>query len=471
MGIFSRMGMVNKGLRYKLLLAFCLMSIIPLLACVYVIVNYLFPQIESLTTVSMVVVTAVFISILGLFLARSLVDPVVEMAIAAKMIASGQYDRSMNIATDDEIGNLALSINTMTQKIRSNLDELKTYGQKMREINFDVHRKVLALSSLLQIGDLISSGSIQLDSLLEMTVEKIGMLFESGFSALYMAKNDESDFLLKVEFGQGAEKVRDISIKRKGPGLLEGAISGHTVLSVDSATKPSKEMEFFRKSYGVNNMLAIPIYSGRRNFGLLIVGNADQDYKYKSEDVELIKVFAKQVTIAIESDMLNKKAEDLAIKDELTDLYNKSFILNRLGEEIKRAVFYQRPCSFIVFGIDDFTTFRATHGELVTEEVLKRIAKLVKDNIIPVGKAARIAGDEFAVLLPEKNKKEAFTIADDIRKKIESSIFTKPGTPSLTVSVGLSENPLDGATADELFKKAATLLGQARSSGRNKVLM
>ena len=99
------------------------------------------------------------------------------------------------------------------------------------------------------------------------------------------------------------------------------------------------------------------------------------------------------------------------------------------------------------------------------------MAKVIKDNMIPVGKAARIEGDQFAVLLPEKNKRESFTIAEEIRKKIEAVNFLRSGNASLTVSVGVSENPLDGATGEELFKKAMALLQEARVSGKNKVAM
>ncbi|MFA6321782.1 MAG: GAF domain-containing protein, partial [Candidatus Omnitrophota bacterium] len=360
MGIFRKTASSNKGLRYKLLLAFSLMSIIPLLACTYIITQYVFPQIDSLTVVSIVVFIAILIALLGLFMARSLVDPVIGMAIEANMIANGQYDRSLSVPSDDEVGELASSINTMTQKIKTNLDELKSYGQKMKEINTDVHKKVLALSSLLQIGDVISSGSIKLDPVLELAVEKAAMVFDSSFGIFYLAKDEEADFISKVDYGQGSDILREVKVRRKGQGLLEKAVEGRAVLVIDSMTKSSRDVDGFKEMYDIKNILAIPIYSGRKNFGLLLIGNSLDDYKFKSEDVELVKVFAKQITIAIESDILNKKTEELAIKDDLTDLYNKNFILNRLGEEIKRAIFYQRPCSFVIFGIDGFASFRST---------------------------------------------------------------------------------------------------------------
>lgn len=469
MGIFKRLAMVNKGLRYKLMVAFSLMSIIPLLACVYIISIYIFPQLETFASVSGIILVSIIIAILGLVLAKGLVDPVIDMAIEARIIASGEFNRQIPVEGDDEIGHLGQSINSMTQKIKTNLDELKSYGQRMREINVDIHKKVLALSSLLQIGDILSSGSVKLDPLLDMVVEKASMIFDDCYGALYMAKDAGGDLIAKTSFNADNERVNDIVIKRSGGAILEKALQDQSVLMIDKTSKMSKEIENLRSTYKLKNIVAMPMYSGKRALGLLLIGNRLDNFQFKSDDIDLIKVFAKQATIAIESDILNKKTEELAIKDDLTGLYNKTFILNRLEEEIKRAIFYQRPCSFIVFNIDNFKKFMEGHGELAAEEALRKIARLIKENTSPVGKAARIGGNEFAILLPEKNKKETTLIAEEIRKKIGATNLLKEGTASLTVSGGVSENPIDGATAEEIFKKAVNAVNEAKSSGKNKV--
>lgn len=469
MGIFKRLTLVNKGLRYKLMVAFSLMSIIPLLACMYIISVYLFPQLQSYLDVSGIVLISIIIAILGLVLAKGLVDPVIDMAIEAKIIANGEFDRRVPVATDDEIGNLGQSINLMTQKIKTNLDELKNYGQKMREINVDIHKKVLALSSLLQIGDILSSGSIKLDPLLDMAVEKASMVFDGGYGVLYMSKDEGGDLIAKTTFNLDTEKLDDMIIKRSGDGIIDKAVQNRLTLMIDKTTKMTKDLENLTSRRNLKNIVAIPIHSGKKALGVLLIGNRVENFQFRTDDVDLVKVFAKQIAIAIESDILNKKTEELAIKDDLTDLYNKTFILNRLEEEIKRAIFYQRPCSFIIFNIDGFKKFIETHGELVAEEALRRVAKLIKENTNPVGKAARVGGNEFAMLLPEKNKKEATQIAEDIRKKIESTNLLREGTANVTVSAGVSENPIDGATADELFKKAIDAVKRAKTSGKNCV--
>jgi len=471
MGILQGFTIVNKGLRYKLMLAFSLMSIIPILACFYIISTNIMPHLDDLASVSIVIIISLLVAILGLVLAKGLVDPVIKMASSAKVIASGEYDQKIVVSSEDEIGHLGSSINVMTQKIRSNLDELKGYGQRMKDINADIHKKVLGLSSLLQIGDVIAAGNVQLDSLMDLAVEKVSMVFEGGFAALYMPRQDGSELILKSSANLDNELMSDLGvIKIKDYLFLTRALENRAKTIVDKATKMNKEIENFIDLYNARNIVVVPIISGKRNWGVLIVGTKVEDFRFKNDDLELIDVFTKQMAIAIESDILNKKTEELSIKDDLTDLYNKNFILSRLDEEIKRAVFYQRPCSFVLFNVDNFKDFREVYGELASEEALKRLAKLLKDNMIPVGKAARVSVDEFAMLLPEKNKKEASYIAEDIRKKIESVSLLREAKAKLTISGGVSENPIDGATGQELYKRAVEAVKEAKAAGKNRVV-
>lgn len=454
MDFFNKLTVINKGLRYKLMIAFCLMSIIPLLACVYVINAYLFPQLDNPLTVSVIILASIIISLLGLYLAKSLIEPVIDMAIEAKLISGGDYDRKINAPFEDEVGNLADSINFMTQKIRTNMDEIKSYGRKMGEVNQEIQKKVLALSSLLEIGDIIAAGSSQLDALLEIAVEKASTVFDNGFGMLYMPKEEGGDFTAKTSYGIEKENLASLVIRKEGQGILEKAVADRSVIVMDKSVKPSKDLANFKAVSNVTNAVIIPLYSNKKRLGLFIVGNRTDDFKYKNEDTDMIRVFAKQIAIAIESDILSRKTSELSIMDDLTNLYNKRFILNRLEEEIKRAIFYQRPCSFIVFSLDQFDLFRQSHGELAAEEALRRLSKAIRENMIPIGKAARISGFEFAILLPEKNKKEAAYHAEEMKKIIEATNLLRDGKATVKVTIGVSENPIDGATSDELFKKA-----------------
>jgi diguanylate cyclase (GGDEF)-like protein len=466
----KKMSLAPKGLRYKLAIAFSLMSIIPLLSCGYIIFSYIFTASGDFLNTSIIVIISIIIAGLGLILAKGLVDPVIDMAIEAKIIANGEFGREISVSSKDEIGILGESINSMTQKIRLNLDELKSFGQRTKELNIEIHKKVLALSGLLQIGDLISTESAKLDAVLELSVQKVAMILDGGFCVLYlMPKEDSEQFLPKAYSNVQNESLLEIVIK-KGEALLGRIIKDRALMIIDKGTKVMHEIEEFKSSHNIKNMAASPIYSGKKDFGLLLVGNGQDNFRFNTDDIDLINIFTKQITIAIENDIWIKKSEELSIKDDLTDLYSKNYILTRLDEEIRRAIFYQRPCSFIVLNIDNFKSLREAKGELVAEDVIRKVAKVIRDNMTPVGKAARISGDGFALLLPEKNKREAANIAEDLRKKIEAANFSREEKLAITVSGGVSENPIDGSTQGELFKKAIESLGSAKSLGKNRVV-
>ncbi len=88
-----------------------------------------------------------------------------------------------------------------------------------------------------------------------------------------------------------------------------------------------------------------------------------------------------------------------------------------------------------------------------------------------IDRVARTANNEFAIVLPEKNKRQAKFISEEVRKKVEASFREeRDENKKLTVSGGVSENPLDGVTAEELVIKAREALGQAKSLGKNRIL-
>ena len=205
---------------------------------------------------------------------------------------------------------------------------------------------------------------------------------------------------------------------------------------------------------------------------VLGIGNTKEESLYNKDDLELLDIFAKQVAIAIENDLLLHRIEKLEIKDTLTGLYNEAFIHTRLQEEIKRAIIYQRPCAFILFNVDNFQKFHQNFGSLQAESTLKKIATLIKESVTDIDRVARSGDNEFAVVLPEKNKRQAQEIAENIRKKIEI-IFSgeSDANKKLTISGGVSENPLDGIEATELINKAKELLGLAKTQGGNRIIV
>ena len=454
-----------------------MMSIIPLAICVYLAYNFIyFPFRQPINdvdfttkNVSFVIGITIFIALLGYKIIRDIVSPIVDMAVKAKEIANGNLSRSIDIKGEDEIGELGTTLNILTRRIRENMDELRSYGERTREINVEINKKVLIMSSLLQVSNLISQGA-PLDEIVKIVIDKISQAGEDS-SAFLMLTEDKDTLAMKYS-GNLNESLKSLRIK-KGVGLLGKLVSENKVSSIDRRMRITSDIEEFLKLFGVKNCLLCPVVAHGLGFGVVGLCNIQADYEFKEDDVELVKLFGKQIAIAVENELLTTKAKELAIKDELTGLYNEKFVMARLEEEIKRAVLYQRPCSLLIFNIDDLNLYRQINGELSAEETIKKIGKIIESNLTEVDKVGRLSGDTFAVILPEKNKKQANTTAEALKQRVESfGIAGGKGYPRnfVTVSGGVSENPIDGVTTEDLINKATSALNEAKSRGKNTVV-
>lgn len=463
------LSLASRGLKYKLKISFYLMSILPLLVCLYFASEYIFPRMGVRLEVILAISISVIIAVIGYFVIKEIFDRILAVTSEAKLIAAGDLERTVDIERPDEVGDLGEALNQLTRRIRGNIDEIKSYGEKTTQINLEIQRRVIVLSSLLQISTFISQGS-EIDEVLRVIVDKAQLLAGSEMAYLLLREDEGESFRIKEVGGIGAEYLLRVRIDPKGP-LFDKVINFNKPLVVDKENKlPVNAANFFSETFRLKNTLVLPVYLKGKVIGILGVGNSQEEFCYKKEDLELLDIFAKQTAIAIENDILIRRAGELEVKDALTGLYNQAFLHSRLQEEIKRAVIYQRPCALILIDIDNFQQYKQNFGAITAEGALKRIASLVRSAASEIDRVARTGEDEFAILLPEKNKRQAKELAEDIRKKIEYSYNEETDSAKkITVSAGVSENPVDGVDAGVLFKKAVDLVNSAKKQGKNRI--
>jgi len=462
--------LIPQGIKYKLKIAFSLMSVLPLLVCIYLASSYIFPNVGLKLDILATIIDCVFIALIGFFVVKQIFDRVQSVSTEAKLIAAGDLARQVEISSEDEVGYLGEALNQLTNRIRSNMEELSSYSKKTTEINIAIQKRVLVLSSLLQISSLISQG-LSLEEIFKITTEKSRLLADSDIAYLLFRPEGAHEFLMKAADGANANSLWQIKIDVEDR-IFNKLIKFNRPLLIDKENPLPKDAALaIYEKFGVKNTLALPVYLKGKVMVIAGIGNNRDLFSYQKDDIELLDVFTKQTAIAVENDILMQRVEQLEIKDTLTGLYNKAFITNNLQEEIKRAITYQRPCAFVLMDIDDFQRFHKSFGSLEAESTLKKIALLIKNSVSDIDRVARIGDNEFAIVLPEKNKRKAQEIAEGIRKKIEF-VFSEEQDPAkrITASAGVSENPLDGIVADELLAKARGFLKYAKEQGKNRVV-
>lgn len=463
----------SMSLRRKLKIAFALMSVFPLLICIVLVSNYKFSPQTAFSiqlNIGVAVAVSVFIAVLGFWVLKGIFDRIVSVSTEAKLIAAGDINRKIEIEQPDEVGDLSGALNQLTQRIRENMDELKNYSERTTQINIEIQKRVLMLSSLLQISSLISQG-LKLDDILKTTVSKSRLLGDSEIVYLLFREEKQDTFYVKIAEGAKVGHLSDIKVEAEDR-FFDRAINKVVPLILDKNNAlPERMVTAFYEKFKLKNTLALPIFVRNRVIGVLGIGNNKESFVYSNDDLELLDILSKQIAIALENEMLAQRVEKLEIKDALTGLYNKSFIGLRLQEEIKRAIVYQRPCAFVILDIDNFNKYHQNFGSLQAEATLKKVASLIKDSISEIDRAARTGDNEFSIVLPEKNKRKAQEIAEMIRKKIEYAYSEEPDQEKkITISGGVSENPLDGIEAEELITRAQERISLAKRRGRNCII-
>ncbi len=465
---YKNLSLTSRGLKYKLNIAFYLMSVLPLLVCIYLVSHYILPQMGFKLDITVSILISTFIALAGFYVIKEVFDRIASVSAEAKLIVAGDISRKVEIGYRDEIGDLGEALNQLTQRIRSNMEELKVYSEKSTEINLEIHKHILILSNLLQISSLISHGD-KLEDILKLAVEKSRFLANSNVAYLFIREQGTDVFSPRAVDGINSGHFLQLKIDHSDK-IFNRLIETNRSLILDKEHLLTEVIKTaFYEKFKLNNTLALPIYLKGKVMGILGIGDTEE-ILYKKEDIELLDLFSKQIAIALENDILMQRVEKLEIKDALTGLYNKTFIHNRLQEEISRAIIYRRPCAFILLNIDNFQQFHENFGLLQAEVTLKKIASLIRDSFTEVDRVARVGDNEFAVVLPERNKRQAQELAENIRKKIDSA-FSKERDifRRFTVSGGVSENPLDGVNAEELITKAKEALNFAKTQGKNRI--
>lgn len=181
-----------------------------------------------------------------------------------------------------------------------------------------------------------------------------------------------------------------------------------------------------------------------------------------------------QYQVALATEELRRQkdaAEQVARVDALTGVASRRALTERADLEIQRALRYRQPLCVVMVDIDRFKRINDTYGHAVGDLVLVAFAQAISQHIREVDMAGRLGGEEFAVLLPGMGAEEAMTVAEAMRRAVETKELLVGGRPMhFTASFGVAE--FDGLELNMagLLSRADSALYHAKHTGRNKVV-
>jgi len=164
-----------------------------------------------------------------------------------------------------------------------------------------------------------------------------------------------------------------------------------------------------------------------------------------------------------------ERTERSAVTDGLTGLYNHSFFLQALRQEVLRSKRHGLRAALLLLDLDNFKQVNDERGHVEGDRVLMRAAAVVREGVREIDVAARYGGEEFAVLLPDTSRLGAFVVAERIRRRIEER-FAR-GRSIVTISGGIAVFPDDAGTPADLIVQADAGLYGAKAAGKNRILL
>jgi diguanylate cyclase (GGDEF)-like protein len=221
----------------------------------------------------------------------------------------------------------------------------------------------------------------------------------------------------------------------------------------------------------------LPLLINQETIGLLVTLVPD-GVESRSGLAESHRQFARligdQISIWLANFRLRERLEELSVRDPLTNLFNRRFMIETLNREIAITARSHEQISIIQIDIDNFKDFNDSFGHEVGDLVLRGVADvmfgLFRESDVP----CRSGGEEFTLILPRCTWEVAHGRATELQARVALMVIDVPENHARpkppTLSIGIATSPEHGLTADELLRGADSAMYLAKNSGRNRII-
>lgn len=288
-----------------------------------------------------------------------------------------------------------------------------------------------------------------------------------GFAVIQSAKRDYTGLVTK-RFDSPAD-FRYVQretwaykcMRERVPLYLEGAVCRDTAMPLLCAGEPF--------AAGAPALL-VPLEAAEEVIGVVgVAGKASEGFDEAGR--EAARRFLQQTSALVSLALLNQFNKENALRDGLTGLYNRRCFDERLMEELRRSQRSATSLGLIIIDLDRFKLVNDQYGHDAGDAVLRAVAQAVSGALRSIDVVCRYGGEEFAVILPSCDLREAAAVAERARKAVSDL----PGVPQagvpgpITLSAGVASFPVPFSTPSGLLKAADSALYDAKRRGRNRV--
>lgn len=432
----------------------------------FLVVEQPFKQVYKSTISSIIyfLIIFLFLILLVVFVSKKIslwiTEPILKLKDITSKITQGDFSAKIDVVTNDEIKELAINFNEMTEKLKKQYYELEGKIEERTKELLLLYSFTSAVSKSLYVEETVKNACEELKVILEL----------DGYVCI-LYKNNEWQL----------ETASFSKIKDEDVGNLWEYLINNGIVSYISTHHNYKIIDFTEDRFSIedNGMKTIksgvvfPILYQGNVIGLIILLSS-LDKFFNSNILSAIETCMIQLGVSIVNAEKYEMTENLSFKDPLTKLFNRRYFETKLENEFARCQRYNRDTSLSMIDIDFFKKINDTYGHQSGDAILKQLGQLIQNAIRKSDIAARYGGEEFVILMPETPPKKAYIALERLRKIVEEHAFVidvEPGYINITISIGLAGYVPYMSNKEELIKQADIALYSAKQNGRNRVCM
>lgn len=297
-------------------------------------------------------------------------------------------------------------------------------------------------------------------------------LAEADKCSLMLPENDRDVLRIRAATGLDRSLMKNVRV-RTGEGIAGVVYKDGLPILIDCEERIRKYLAAPRSRYKTPSSVSLPLGTANEVIGVLNLSDKHSGKPFTEYDVSVLSAFALQIFFILKLSICHRKSEhmrELSTTDFLTGIFNRRYFNIRLNAEHQLLKRRGGQLSLAILDIDNFKLFNDTEGHLAGDRILKKIASIMSHTIRANDAVVRLGGEEFAVIMPQTSKTEAFGIAERIRNNIKMCIqptWTKFPQPLITASIGIAEYDNCRDPIESLMEKADKAMYTAKVKGKD----
>lgn len=324
-------------------------------------------------------------------------------------------------------------------------------------------KELRRLTAIIKLHQSIGA-SLELEKICRISVRELVNALGCDACAIMLIEREKVEILArksllgKEDFSSDASAIRHLADTKQD------------IFSGDVMNSPAAS--YIPHGWPINSLICTPIIVNDEAKGIIHLSFSAKN-AFDQEDVELVRLLAKEISTAFERSFIHSEALDLSITDALTGCFNRRKFDIDIVAEVASAKRDETPLSLLMLDVDWFKEYNDFHGHVKGDELLQKIVATLTSNVRPLDKIYRYGGEEFAIIFSETNRENASLVARRLCNAIGSEQFegeteSQPNK-KITVSIGVASFSVSTNNAGELIKAADTVLYRAKQHGRNRI--